>query len=149
MLNNLAYRFFTLSFIAVSFIDVVAMADLSLRSFEREPVVAAQNLSILIASTVIPLYLLWRNLTTLSARRSILPKPDTPARGWLLWLAMGFVWLGSLLALAWLTSTVLLAAGSHSALARAVGAAYLSGTIKVIAIPIIFAVELLHARTSR
>lgn len=149
MLNNLAYRFFTLAFIATSFVDVAAMADLSLREFEKEPLIAAQSLSILVASMIIPLYLLWRNLTTLSAHRSMLPQPNTPARGWALWLALVFVWLGSILALAWMISTVMLAAGSHSAFARELGAAYLTGTIKVIAIPIVFAVEILNARTSR
>jgi hypothetical protein len=149
MLNNLAYRFFTLAFIATSFLDVSAMADLSLRSFDREPWIAAQSLSILVASLIIPLYLLWRNVTTLSGGKSILPNPNTPGRGWLLWLAMVFVWLGCVLALAWLGSTLALAAGVDSPLAAELRAAYLTGTIKTVAVPIIFAVELLNARVSR
>lgn len=149
MLNRIVYRFFTLCFIASSFLDAVAMADLNLRHFDRAPWLAAQSMSIFIAGLIIPLYLLWRNLSTLARGRSILPDPRSSGGRWSMELAMIFVWLGSLLAAAWLISTVLLAAGVESALLERLGAAYLTGTLKLIAVPVIFCVELLVARHGR
>jgi len=149
MLNRIVYRFFTLCFIAASFLDAAAMADLSMRGFDREPWVTLQSASILIGSLVIPLYLLWRNLSTLPSGRSILPDPRSSGGRWGLELAMVFVWLGSLVAGAWLLSLLPEGFGGDSRLLGALGGAYLTGTLKVIAIPIIFAVEILATRHGR
>jgi hypothetical protein len=59
---------------------------------------------------------------------------------------MAFVWLGSGLAIAWLASVALLAAGVDSPILRTLGDAYLTGTLKIVAVPIVFAVELMAAR---
>ena len=122
------------------------MISVARHSFERDPVAASQGIIIMLATVAIPVYLLWRNLTTLPSDRSLLPKPNSPSAAWGLGLAMAFVWLGSLVAIAWLASTALLAAGVDSKLLRELGNSYLTGTLKIVAVPIIFAVELMAAR---
>ncbi len=145
-LNSLIYRFFTLCFVASSFLDVTAMVSVARHSFDRDPVGASQGIIIMLATAAIPLYLLWRNLVTLPSDRSLLPAPNSPSAAWGLGLAMAFVWLGSGLAIAWLASVALLAAGVDSPILRTLGDAYLTGTLKIVAVPIVFAVELMAAR---
>jgi hypothetical protein len=146
-LNSLIYRFFTLSFVASSGLDVASMVSVARHSFDRDPYGASQGIIILLATVAIPIYLLWRNLVTLPSDRSLLPSPTSPSRAWGLGLAMAFVWLGSLVALAWLASIALLAAGVDSKFLSTLGGAYLTGTLKIVAVPIIFAVELMTARS--
>lgn len=147
--NSLIYRFFTLCFVASSFLDVASMTSIARHSFERDPYGASQGILIMLATAAIPLYLLWRNLSTLPSDRSLLPTPTSPSGAWSLGLAMAFVWLGSLVAIAWLASTTLLAAGVDSPLLNSLGGAYLTGTLKIVAVPVIFAVELMAARNRR
>lgn len=146
-LNSLIYRFFTGCFIASSSLDVVAMVSVARRSFDRDPYGTSQGIIIMLAMAAIPVYLLWRNLVTLPSDRSLLPTPNSPSAAWGLGLAMAFVWLGSLVAIAWLASLALLAAGVDSQFLRTLGGAYLTGTLKIVAVPIIFAVELMAARS--
>lgn len=145
-LNSFAYRFFTLCFVASSFLDVAAMWDVSSRGFDRDPWGTSQGLMIMVATAAIPLYILWRNLVTLPSDKSLLPNPDSPSRAWSLGLAMVFVWLGSLLSVAWLLSLIDQAFELDVKILAPLGGAYLTGTIKVIAVPIIFAVELMTSR---
>ncbi len=146
-LNSISYRFFTLCFVASSSIDLAAMMDVSTRSLERDPWGASQGILIMLASAAIPAYILWRNLVTLPSDRSLLPSPNSPSRAWALGLAMLFVWLGTLLAAAWLLSLIALAFDLQADFLEAIGGAYLTGTINVIAPPIIFAVELMAIRS--
>ena len=145
-LNSLIYRFFTLCFVASSSLDVASMSSVAQHSFNRDPVGASQGIVIMLASAVIPLYLLWRNLATLPSDRRLLPTPSSPSGAWSLGVAMVFVWLGSIVALAWLASTTLLAAGIESEFLSNLGGSYLTGTLKTVAVPIIFVVELMAAR---
>lgn len=146
-LNSLVYRLFTLCYIASSFLDVASMVSVARHSFERDPIGASQGICIMLATLAIPLYMLWRNLVTLPSDRSLLPTPTSPSAAWGLGLAMAFVWLGSLVAIAWLASTTLLAAGVDTQFLRTLGGAYLTGTLKIVAVPIIFAVEIMAARS--
>jgi hypothetical protein len=146
MLNSLIYRFFTLCFIASTFLDVSVMGGLAFADFEKDLSIGIQSLAILLASIAIPLYLLWRNIVTLPSDRALLPASSSPSQAWAMGLTMLFVWAGSLLSLAWLISTTALAAGVESPLIVDLGGAYLTGTLKTIAVPIIFAVELQAAR---
>ena len=123
------------------------MISVARHSFERDPVAASQGIILMLATVAMPIYLLWRNLATLPSDRSLLPRPNSPSAAWGLGLAMAFVWLGSLVAIAWLASTALLAAGVDSQLLRELGDAYLTGTLKIVAVPIIFAVELMAVRS--
>ena len=122
------------------------MGGLAVDNFERDLSVAVQSVAILVASLAIPLYLLWRNIVTLPSDRALLPVSRSPSQAWAMGVTMLFVWAGSLLGLAWLVSTVAVAAGIDSPLLVSLGGAYLTGTLKTIAVPIIFAVELQAAR---
>jgi hypothetical protein len=146
-LNSISYRFFTLCFVASSLMDLAAMMDVSTRSFDRDPWAASQGMLIMIASAAIPLYVLWRNLTTLPSDRSLLPAPRSPSQAWALGLAMLFVWLGSLIAGAWLLSLIAMAFDLQADFVDVIREAYLTGTINVIGPPIIFAVELMALRS--